>query len=521
MPDGEELRMEFEPWGPDEGIVEETSTMLVEHPRVREYLGDTDHRLISLRFADPDGKVEEPLPPDPYRATFYDYTNNRTIEALGLLSDRELLEVAEFGHQPLPSEEEYARAVEVLGRSEFGSAIAEQQLLPVPTVPPLVETELPDGRIERTVAVGLVPRDERESYRLVGVNLIRHEIEHVEPEGGADQMCGFPWAPGPSVRNAPGEVWVTVSQGGTVLWRFLARRPAASSGTNGSGVELRYVDYRGKRVLYQAHVPILNVSYDANRCGPYLDWQNQEGQFEANGMDVAPGFRLCTAPAKTILDSGSDAGNFNGVAIYIDGQEVVLVSEMNAGWYRYISSWRLHADGTIRPRFGFTAVQHPCVCNRHHHHVFWRLDFDIRSPSSNLVQEFNDPPLFGGNWHDKMYEIKRFRDYVRNRKWRVMNTSSGEGYEIVPGGDDGVAYGMPDWPFPQGDLWIVRYKPGAEIDNGVVATGPPYEANIDNFRNGEFIKNQDVVVWYGAHFTHEIAHHAGHTVGPDLVPFNW
>jgi len=29
----------------------------------------------------------------------------------------------------------------------------------------------------------------------------------------------------------------------------------------------------------------------------------------------------------------------------------VLVSEMSAGWYRYVSEWRFHADGTIQPRF--------------------------------------------------------------------------------------------------------------------------------------------------------------------------
>ena len=76
----------------------------------------------------------------------------------------------------------------------------------------------------------------------------------------------------------------------------------ASSGTNGSGVELRYVDYRGKRVLYRAHVPILNVKYSQDACGPYRDWQYQESMIQATGTDVAPGFRLCTAPATTILD---------------------------------------------------------------------------------------------------------------------------------------------------------------------------------------------------------------------------
>ena len=44
------------------------------------------------------------------------------------------------------------------------------------------------------------------------------------------------------------------------------------------------------------------------------------------------------------------AGNFRGAAIYIDGTDVVIVSELSAGWYRYISQWRLGADGTISPR---------------------------------------------------------------------------------------------------------------------------------------------------------------------------
>ena len=80
---------------------------------------------------------------------------------------------------------------------------------------------------------------------------------------------------------------------------------------------------------------------------------------EANGNDVAAGFRLCPAPAKTVLDSGNDQGNFLGVAVYVDGaqEEVVLVSEMEAGWYRYISEWRLHVNGTIKPRFGFAACR--------------------------------------------------------------------------------------------------------------------------------------------------------------------
>jgi len=144
-------------------------------------------------------------------------------------------------------------------------------------------------------------------HEIVGVSMTAREILRFGPteRGRAPGMaaahnpiCGLPYAAQQTISHAPGSVWVTASQGTTTLWRFLVVRPAASSGTNGSGIELRYVDYRGKRVLYRAHVPILNVKYNGNACGPYRDWQDQEGMIQAVGADVAPGFRLCNARAK-------------------------------------------------------------------------------------------------------------------------------------------------------------------------------------------------------------------------------
>jgi hypothetical protein len=465
------------------------------------------------------------------RAVLYDYAAQRTLFVEASLGRAGRVEVTEFAHQALPSEEEFREALEVLARhQELGPALREQRLRPYRPVPPLVNTELPDGRQERTIAVGLLPTGEGPGHEIVGVSLASRAVRRFE-RGAPDNAradasrCGQPNSGEPSVRNAAGQVWVTVRQGRTMLWRFLAVRPAASSGTNGSGVELRYVDYRGKRVLWRAHVPILNVKYDNDACGPYRDWQNEEGRIQANGADVAPGFRLCPTPARTILDAGDDSGNFPGVAIYVQGQEVVLVSEMEAGWYRYVSEWRLHTDGKIRPRFGFSAVTSSCVCNVHHHHVYWRFDFDIRTPGNNVVREFNDPPLVGSSpWHAKSFEIRRPRDPARKRRWRVENASTGEGYEVVPGPDDGVATASPDWPFPKGDVWILRYR-GSEIDDGSVATGPPFEAELDRWVNGESVRNTDVVLWYGAHFTHDVRHDApgqfGHVVGPDLRPVNW
>jgi len=535
--EGDQLSLKIQSFGPTQEQVQALAGTVTRHRVIQEYLAKTRHRLLRIDLLDPpeEPKSVRPKSPNRFRATFVDYTNNRTVVATGTLPKPTTLEVAESGLQPRPNQEEFDEAVSIIRKNpEIGNAMREDRLRPYRPMPPLVGEELPDGRIERTVAVGLLPRDGVHGHEIVGVNMIKRKLVRFDPSerGRAPAMsaahnpiCGLPDANQSTASGVAGSVWVTVKQGGVTVWKFLVVRPAASSGTNGSGVELRYVDYRGKRLLYRAHVPILNVKYDGNACGPYRDWQDQEGMLSANGTDVAPGFRLCPTPATTILDTGSDAGNYLGVAIYVQGQEVVLVSEMEAGWYRYISLWRLHADGTIRPRFGFSAVKSSCVCTVHHHHAFWRLDFDIRTAGNNLVREFNDPPLIGSsNWHNKNYEIRRPRNPGRKRKWRVENKSTGEAYDIIPGASDGVATAMPDWPFPRGDVWILRYR-GSEIDDGVIATGPPYEAGLDAWVNGEPINGTDVVVWYGAHFSHDIFHEKpgefGHVVGPDLKRVKW
>jgi copper amine oxidase-like protein len=321
-------------------------------------------------------------------------------------------------------------------------------------------------------------------------------------------------------------VRVRVLQGARTLWDFIVVRPQASSGTNGSGVELRYVDHLGQRVLSRAHVPILNVQYGSAGveagCGPtYRDWQNSEACFQADGNEpVGPGWRVCQAPPATILESGHDGGNFRGVALWYHAGDLRIVSQLQAGWYRYISDWHLLDNGTIRPRFGFAATANPCTCKAHTHHAYWRFDFDILSAGDNIVEEYNNPPVVPNtNWHTKVYEIRRARDASRQRRWRVRRNGTFTGYNIVPGPNDGTAdaYGA-------GDLWVLRYH-GNELDDGHGFTTNPVQsrADIDKFVNGERVDGADVVLWYAGHFLHDEAHPTtgGHVVGPELTPFNW
>jgi Cu2+-containing amine oxidase len=262
-------------------------------------------------------------------------------------------------------------------------------------------------------------------------------------------------------------------------------------------------------------------------CGPhYRDWQNWEWPLQCDGRDNPdhPGFKLCKSAATSILDNGNDIGNFYGVAVYVDGLEVVLKSQSMAGWYRYVQEWRFHVDGTLKPRFGFAGVRQDyygyfCICQVHRHHVYWRLDFDIVTPWNNTVREINSHP---SDHNDIIYEKRRSKNQDRRRHWEISNRRHGHRdrvYSLTPGKNDGTsdAFGV-------GDLWVLRHHPD-ELDDNVDVSGSAAEtmAHIDKFaENGELVKDQDVVVWYGAHFKHDQSHkEGGHIVGPTIRPVRW
>jgi hypothetical protein len=489
-----------------------------------------NRRVLAVRVVDPEerGKSRSERSPVPtrWRATVYDYATQQALMLEGRLGDlnpdRELV----LAGQPLPSPREWAEARDTLLRHDgIGQRLRNGDLIAYPPMPPVLDER------RRWVTVGLLPARlaiDGPRHEIVAVDLAESAVRRFAaraPESavaGSGLVCGAPPAAGQGVtgQGTAGEYAITIRRRGTEYWTFTAVRPSASAGRRGSGVELRDVRYRGRKVLHQAHVPILNVKYDGDACGPYRDWQYSESMLQASGTSVAPGFLLTSSRPATLIQSGTDVGNFLGTAVWIEGEEVTLMAELEAGWYRYTSQWTLHTDGTIKPRFGFAAIQNACVCNVHHHHAYWRLDFDIGTTDGNFVQEGG-----GQNWRVLPREAMAFRDRDFTRRWRVGNRNLAASYEIRPNPTDGLARASSDWPFPVGDLWFLRYRPG-QIDDGVDVSTGPVAARLNRFVNREPIDGADLVVWYASHFTHDqgaVEEPGGHdhVVGPDLVPVNW
>jgi hypothetical protein len=438
--------------------------------------------------------------------------------ATGPVDDPSAAEIDESGSQPPPSEDELAEAVERLRSDDrVGSALRAERLLPYQAMPPLLNTVRPDGAVERTINVGLYAPDDNIRHRFVAVNLVSGAVEHAPAGAPADSHndCGVPSRDGCAQGRRSGAVRVRMTEGSQRLWDLVVARPRISSGDVGSGVELKDVRYRGMAVLRRAHVPILNVEYDQSvdleGCGPtYRDWQNEEACFHAEGQDVQPGYRACPEPAKTIFEASSDRGNFRGVAFYIRSRQLFMVSELRAGWYRYVSEWRLSPSGVMRPRFGFNGVRNPCTCKPHHHHAYWRFAFDVDGKPST-VDEFNDPALDGntGNWHTIVRETRRRKSPSRQRKWRIRNPD-GKGYMLVPGDNDGTSD-----DFGVGDLWVVRRRPGEVSDSA-----ESDRARIGRFVNGQRVDGRALVVWYAGHFEHAPGSDRDHHVGPQFNPIN-
>jgi Cu2+-containing amine oxidase len=220
---------------------------------------------------------------------------------------------------------------------------------------------------------------------------------------------------------------------------------------------------------------------------------------------------MASSPPATILDSGIDAGNFRGVAVYDSREQVEVVSEMNAGWYRYVSEWIFRDDGVILPRFGFGGVANSCVCTAHSHHVYWRFDFDIVAANNEVIESK------GGVDQALAIESMRPRTGGQSQAWIIKNSAGNERCVIVPGLSDGNFD-----KYSRGDVWVLQNHFPGEVDDGVNCSDScDTTIQIDSFINGESVSGVDIVVWYGANFLHDDeddnSEEGNHVVGPTLM----
>ncbi len=527
--------------GPTQADVDSAKSRIEKSAAVRTILNGAKYRLLNFESI----ASETSSVPQRFRVYFYNYNTDKAVIAESNFAGTENVSVREEAFDPGVSDEEITAAYEMIkADGKLGEIYKQNNLEIYEAMPPVSNV---NG--ERLVNVGYLNKLTGEN-QIVGISfktdrIVSYEGNAPETARASGANCGIPSAgQGSTANGTAGQYLMTVNQSGSPLWEMTIVRPSASSGASSerSGIEVRDVKYKGKSVLKRGHAPILNVQYINNACGPFRDWQYAEGFFNApdtGATDPAPGIRVLGTGqiATTSVETGSDSGNYKGVAVYQQdvglGNELVMVSEMNAGWYRYVMEWRFGADGTIRPRYGFGSTTNSCVCAPRNHHVYWRFDFDIVQPTNKIFQvergrKFQQPLAT---------EASIFRNYKTNRSLLIQNSNGDEAYQITPNITDGTvtnAAGVLTDTYGAGDLWVMQFKGTAtaptEIDD---PAGTGSAANLSPWINSESLVNQDLVVWYAAHEYRTDAtsltnfDRSGlvltgvHVVGPTLKPVRW
>ena len=158
----DELKLEIRPSGLNQETINRISTFAKGDDSVKKFLDGTRNRLLWFELIDTDKEFDDEVSPTPFRITFYDYSNNRTICVKGSVEQDKpkILDIEESNFQPLPNEE-FEEALNIVRQDEkIGHLIGNQIYRPMP---PLLNNELADGTIQRTINIG---------YFLTTMNLI-------------------------------------------------------------------------------------------------------------------------------------------------------------------------------------------------------------------------------------------------------------------------------------------------------------------------------------------------------------
>lgn len=491
--------------------------MLWENPHLR-FLQKVRYNVLAATLENPPSK--EPgvvLYPDRAVLIIYDYDNNVGYRVEASFPTPKRVEFTPLKGQPdIFSEAEYHDAVQILAADpKYGEPLRRGIGYCSPGMPPVIAEAAPESIWERIDPFpNFVP-----DHRLVSVLLHfrpgsgrEGEIGHFLIDMTDARVAGYGTAASdffPAACGGPPTQGSCTSPGGTAwqalawpasnpLWSMLVRRPSGSTGDGqsyGAGVEIADVFFNNRLVLKRGGMPVLNVFYNGNACGPYRDWLYSENCFECTGTDLGNGLRFANpgTRARTICDTGNDSGNFRGVGIHEEpgGDEILLITECSAGWYRYVTGWRFHRAGIIKPRFQYGYTDSSCVCYGRLHNGYWRLHFALDGVGGLAVEETDSPR--GGRrekWSPIRIEARRIRWQNRPMRWRVRKLSTGFTAEIVPGDKDGF-FETPSTG--EGDVWVVKARATEMIGNSGAF------ANITQYVNGERTLNEDLVVWYGVH----------------------
>lgn len=306
-----------------------------------------------------------------------------------------------------------------------------------------------------------------------------------------------------------GDYHLVNGAGWSVYWRI--------SKLKGSGLEVWFADFNGRRVVWRGSQPFAIVPYHRPIVGDpkpphftYKDGNNpQWGGVEFTALKMTAPNTWTNASQNAAIDTEAvevkvePSGNFGPGSLNI-------TAKFQCGWYQYVHNWEFDGDGNIHAHVAMGGQLNPNDSSKAHtHHMYFRVDLDIDGFSRDLFEEFqhnsfNDPG--GDAWVTINTQSKHLAATNLARKWRVRDAAStsglGEfrGYEIeIPqlAGRDG---------YSTGDIWATIYR-GDAIQQGedVGVAAPTDEVLEQVYCQGplDTVNGNDVVFWVAVHAHHE------------------
>jgi Copper amine oxidase, enzyme domain len=296
----------------------------------------------------------------------------------------------------------------------------------------------------------------------------------------------------------------------SVFWRI--------SQLNGSGLEIWFADFQGRRVMWRGSQPFAIVPYHRPIAAgapspPHYTFKDgispQWGGAEFTSLKRS-------APNTWASLAHNAAVDTEAVEVHVDPSghfgpaHLTITAKFQCGWYQYVHSWEFDGDGNIHARVAMGGQLNPNDPSKAHlHHMYFRVDLDIDGFSRDLFEQFehnsfNDPG--GDGWVTIGTQGKRLHAPNRARKWRIRDSASTSelgafrGYEIeipqLAGRDN----------YSTGDIWATVYRGDSVQQGGEVGVSAPTDEVLEtNYCQGPLdkVNGNDVVFWVAIHAHHD------------------
>ncbi|GGO92242.1 copper amine oxidase [Wenjunlia tyrosinilytica] len=369
-------------------------------------------------------------------------------------------------------------------------------------------------------------------------------------------------APNASAAKCSGRSLIEHKLAGGTTWRMCWRVDPLA------GLVLEDVSYQPKRekkpitVLGSAALAQVNVPYDSGKA-EYNDITmfgfGREGILmkldpaECPGGTIRKAFIGNKAHAQNALCVNTQArgtayrsqdyakqDGSPGKLFQAQGQDLVLFSVSQVGWYEYINQWIFSDDGTITARVGATGDLSPGDYSKssdgwpigkgrsdyatsHYHSVFWRLNFDLDGSPKAKVEQYETK--YTGKKGDasailstSMSELKKetAANSSLRRWWRVVSTAgrNSDGHprswELVQNHSDKYDAHT----FTKNDVYFTQYKACEKNANDNQDPACKKARSVDKYVNGEALTNP--TMWVNVGF-----HHIPRDEDQSPMPVHW